>query len=106
MSSFKDFMDKAQESPNQNLPASTTTLASLQYSLAAASCIISSPFLSVNEEQKFSEKVSSLVHDKAFISEFSDRISEPSEQESEDDFIERSSDVLRKMLYKHFGIKG
>lgn len=106
MSSFKDFMDKAQESPNQNLPASTTTLASIQHSLAGVSCTISSPFLSVNEEKKFSEKVSSLVYDKAFISEFSDQISEPLEQESEDDFIERSSDVLRKMLYKHFGIKG
>ncbi|NHC36999.1 hypothetical protein [Scytonema millei] len=106
MSSFKDFMDKAQESPNQNLPASTTTLASIQYSLTAASCIISSPFLSINEEQKLSQKVSNLVHDKAFLSELSDQIGKPQVNESEDNFVKCSSDVLKKMLYKHFCIKG
>jgi hypothetical protein len=28
------------------------------------------------------------------------------EQESEDDFVKRASDRLRKMLYDRFGIKG
>jgi hypothetical protein len=38
--------------------------------------------------------------------EFSDRIGLPSAIETEGEFVERGSDVLRKMLYDRFGIKG
>jgi hypothetical protein len=107
MSSFKEFIDKAKELPNQALPMSNiTTFASIQSSLAISISGISAPFLMPDEEQKFSEQVSSLVQDEVFISEFSNQISEPLESESEDDFIKRSSDVLRKMLYERFSIKG
>lgn len=106
MSSFKEFIDKAQELPDQALPMTNITFASIQSSLAMSINGISAPFLMPDEEQKFSEQVSSLVQNEVFISEFSNQISEPLESESEDDFIKRSSDVLRKMLYERFGIKG
>ncbi|AFY89706.1 MAG: hypothetical protein CLLPBCKN_005225 [Chroococcidiopsis cubana SAG 39.79] len=105
MSSFKDFMDNAIESSDQSLPASNISLASIQSSLAISMSAITSPFFKPNEEQKFSEQVSSLVQNDAFLSELSDQIGEPQVDESEDDFVKRSSNVLRKMLYKHFGIK-
>jgi len=41
----------------------------------------------------------------AIISKFSDSIGEPLENETEDEFVERSSNILRKMLYQKFGIK-
>jgi hypothetical protein len=63
------------------------------------------PF-STDKKQEFAKEVSSLVRDKEFISEFSDRIGLPLETETEDEFVERGSDVLRKMLYDRFGIKG
>jgi hypothetical protein len=65
------------------------------------------PFLPPSDKkQEFSEKVSNLVRDKEFISEFSDRIGVPSELETEDEFVKRGNSVLRKILHNKFGIKG
>ncbi|MEG5048631.1 hypothetical protein QUB26_29650, partial [Microcoleus sp. B4-C1] len=65
------------------------------------------PFsFSNNEKQKFSEEVSSLIQNESFLSDFSNQIGEPLEEESEDDFVKRGSNRLRKMLYDRFGIKG
>lgn len=106
MSSFKEFMDKAEESPAKALPLSNASLSAIQSSLTlAVGSLLTSFSVSSDKKQKFSEKVSNLVRDEVFISEFSDCIGEPEELEAEDEFVERSSDVLRKMLYDRFGIK-
>ncbi len=106
MSSFKEFMDKAKESSNKALPSSNITLPAIQSALTGAVNEILAPFsVPSDEQQKFSEEVSSLVQDEAFLSEFSDQIGEPLEHESEDEFVRRSSNALRQMLYEKFGIK-
>jgi hypothetical protein len=106
MNSFKEFMDEAEESPSQALPLSNTSLSEIQSSLALAVGSLLTPFsVSNDKKQKFSEEVSNLVRDEAFISEFSDCIGEPSELETEDEFVERGSNVLRRMLHDRFGIK-
>lgn len=107
MSSFKEFMDEAEESPTEALPSSNTSLSAIQASLTSALGSILTPFAVPNDKkQKFSEEASNLVRDEAFISAFSDRIGEPAELETEDEFVERGSNVLRRMLYDRFGIKG
>lgn len=107
MSSFKEFMDEAEESPTKALPASNMSLSAIQTSLTSAISSLLTPFsIPSDKKQEFSEEVSNLVQDEAFISEFSDRIGLPSEIETEDEFVERGSGVLRKMLYDRFGIKG
>lgn len=107
MSTFKEFMDEVEESPTKALPASNMSLSAIQTSLTLAVSNLLTPFsLPSDKKQEFSEKVSNLVQDEAFISEFSDRIDLPSEIETEDEFVECGSDVLRKMLYDRFGIKG
>lgn len=107
MSSFKEFMDEAKESSNKALPSSNITLPAIQSALTGAVSGILAPFsVPSDEQQKFSEEVSSLVQNEAFISEFSDQIGEPLEHESEDEFVRRGSDALRRMLYEKFGIKG
>jgi len=107
MSSFKEFIDEAEESPTKALPSSNISLSAIQTSLTSAVSNLLTPFsVPSDKKQKFSEEVSNLVRDEAFISEFSDRIGLPSEIETEDEFVERGSDVLRKMLYDRFGIKG
>jgi hypothetical protein len=107
VSNFKQFMDKIKQSPTQSLPESYLTLPSLQRALTAGTFLILTPFsFSNNEKQKFSEEVSSLIHNESFLSDFSNQIGEPLEQESEDDFVKRGSNMLRKMLYDRFGIKG
>lgn len=105
MSSFEEFMNEVKESPTKALPASNTTLPAIQLALTTAVDGLLAPFsISNSEQQKFSEEVSSLVQDKAFLSEFSDQIGEPLEDESEDEFVERGSDKLRQMLYSKFNI--
>lgn len=107
MSSFKEFMNEVKESPDKALPAANTTLPAIQIALAGAIGGILTPFSTPNDEQhKFSEEVSSLVQNEAFIAEFSDKIGEPLEHESEDEFVKRGSDALRQLLYEKFGIKG
>ncbi|MFB8797111.1 MAG: hypothetical protein U7126_23460 [Microcoleus sp.] len=78
-------MDEAEESPTQPLPASNMSLSDIQPSLVVATyCSLIPVSLLLNDrKQEFSEKVSNLVRDEAFIPEFSDRISDPSEVETE-----------------------
>jgi len=106
MGSFKEFMNKAEESPDNVLPTSNMSLLAIQTSLTAATVTLTSAFIpKIDKKQEFSEKVSNLVRDEEFISKFSDRIGEPLELETEDEFVKRSSIVLRKMLHSKFGIK-
>jgi len=103
MSSFKEFMDEVEKSPATD---SNMALSAIQDSLTLAVSSILTPFAIPNDKkQRFSEQASNLVRDQAFISEFSDCIGEPTDLETEDDFVERGSDILRKMLYEKFGIK-
>jgi len=107
MSSFKEFMNKAEKSPNKDLPGTNISFSAIQNSLMSNIIGILTPFsVPSDKKQEFSEEVCNLVQGEAFISEFSDRIGLPSEIETEDEFVERGSDVLRKMLYDRFGIKG
>ncbi|AFZ07893.1 hypothetical protein Osc7112_3525 [Oscillatoria nigro-viridis PCC 7112] len=107
MSNFKQFMDDIKQSPTQSLPESDLTLPSLQMDLTAGTFLMLTPLsFSNNEKEKFSEEVSSLIQNESFLSDFSNQIGEPLQQESEDDFVKRASNRLREMLYERFGIKG
>jgi len=106
MSSFKEFINQAEESSNFTVPGLNKSISDIQISLMSEVSSIVTPFsFSSDKKQEFSKKVSSLVRDKEFRSEFSDRIGEPSEIETEDEFVKRGSSILRKMLYDRFGIK-
>ena len=58
-----------------------------------------------NDKQKFTEEVAGLVQNDTFLKQFSDKVGAPSEADSEEEFVTRGSDVLKKMLYEKFGIK-
>jgi hypothetical protein len=83
----------------------TLPIAALHSNLGQKSTTCDISLNSNDEKQKFSEKVANLVQDEVFLSEFSDRIGEPLEHESEDEFVKRGSETLRQMLYDKFGIK-
>ncbi len=106
MNSFEEFMDELKKSSTKALAASNQTLPEIQLALRQTIDGLLTPFsTSIDEQQKFSEKVSSLVEDKAFLAEFSDQIGKPLEHESEDEFVRRGSDKLRQMLYTKFNIR-
>ncbi|MGV0028773.1 hypothetical protein [Phormidesmis priestleyi] len=60
-------MGDAQKAPDQFLPASSLTLASIQTSLAAKVGGILSPIAATDDDkQKFAEEVSGLIQNEAF----------------------------------------
>ena len=106
MDSFKDFMNDIHKAPNQLLQASERTLSSIQTSLAARISGILFPISATdNDKQKFTEEVAGLIQNNTFLKQFSDKVGAPSEADSEEEFVTRGSDVLKKMLYEKFGIK-
>lgn len=107
MSSFKEFMDVVKRSPAKALPAPGISLATIQASLLAAVAMLVTPSSVPNDEKRrFAEDVSTFVRDETFLSNVSDRIGEPLDHESEDEFVRRGKNTLRKMLYDRFGVKG
>lgn len=106
MSKFKEFIAKAEASPDGALPSVQTSLLAIEMALTASITNILSPFSIPNDKkQEFSENVSRMIRDKDFISELSEQIGVPSADETEDNFVENSSRALRKMLYSKFGIQ-
>jgi hypothetical protein len=105
MSSFKEFMDDTKELPNLDITSSNASLSAIQDSLKSTVLGILAPLsLSNDQKQEFSEKTSNLLQDEAFISEFSNRLGQPLELETEDEFVERGSGLLRSILYDKFEI--
>jgi hypothetical protein len=106
MSSFKEFMNEAEAQYNKALTTSDKSLEEIQTALSSSiGSIVTSLSLPADAKQEFSEEVSNLVRDKEFISQFSESIGMPLEDETEDDFVERSNGILREILHSRFGIK-
>jgi hypothetical protein len=59
--------------------------------------------LSTPEVQEFATTVSKLACDGKFINEFSEHLGTPSEDESEDEFVERAKSTMRYLLRKKLG---
>lgn len=57
------------------------------------------------EKADFSNEINSMVTSKAFINDLSTEVGMPRENETKEEFVKRSSDILRGILYKKFGIK-
>lgn len=107
MSSFKNFMDNLEKSATKSLPISNKSISSIRASLKKSTISsLASTSTSSDEKEKFAQKVSELTKNDSFLSEFSDRIGEPQKNESEEEFVKRSSNELRLLLYKKLGIKG
>jgi hypothetical protein len=54
--------------------------------------------LAISQINEFSEKVSQLVHSESFIQNFSDSIGKPQPNESEDQFVGRAKNIMKKLL--------
>jgi hypothetical protein len=111
MDSFEEFMNSAgshEDDVDDNLIRSpgNILIENLEINLSLSIIDILFPaFNSTKKSQEFAEDVSKVISSNEFISELSDKIGLPLESETEDEFVERSSEILRKMLYSKFGIK-
>jgi hypothetical protein len=107
MSSFREFMDEIGQTPSAMLPSSSRSLQDVQSELTSHIGSLLAPLaVAESRKQKFGEEVAGVIGSEPFISEFSSRVGEPVEHETEDAFVERATTLLRRMLHDRFGIKG
>lgn len=113
MNNFKDFWNNAEDQSALSSDSSSNSMAlaaATQMSLGVASIVSSSIdvvslFGENNQQQKidkFSSEVTEYATSDEVISELSNKIGEPKRTETEDEFVERASAVLRGILRKKF----
>ena len=90
MTTLKDFI----KSKN-----SSGLLQSAKEQQVAISSVLPST-LSVSDRNEFASKLVSLVNEENFITELSDNIGKPKENESEDEFVNRGKRLLSDLLDK------
>lgn len=112
--SFEHFLNSSKDSNEskhiQELQTSITTnltggLPSVAFAATALSGS-SSPFFKSAEEKKaeFVEQVNNYITSSEFISSFNSDLGEPKVTETEDDFVERASRLLKATLKEKFKI--
>jgi len=65
---------------------------------------ISSVFTNAEKVEKFSKEVANYTTNDEVLSTISEQIGEPKEDESEQEFVERASHLLREILKKKFKV--
>lgn len=107
--SFEEFSEEDLEiKPNPG----DISVSTVQAAIAATTQMITMPIASAlfgqtdtqTKAEKFSKKVSEYATSKEVISSLSKEIGEPKETETEEEFIERASNVLRNLLKKKFNV--
>jgi hypothetical protein len=101
MSNFKEFIDELKSSPITSQSYSLK-ISEIQQNITAVIGLATSSFWGEDKAEKFSKEVSKVVQNELFLAELSNKIGEPLDEESEDDFVLRSTDILKQMLHKKF----
>ena len=104
MTSFKDFFNGKTKIPGD--PSGSTAIAAV--SSAVARGLTSSPDVltittsttawSNSDKEKFAHQVGELVGSEEFVTELSDQIGKPLPGESEDEFVVRAKNAMKKLL--------
>lgn len=114
MSSFNKFWSESKNLPldsKNGLVTSPSLLSGIQDNIVAATLapvgigLALAGFNSSQEEaEKFSKQVAEYATSDEVISAVSDEVGEPKQNETEDEFVERATNVLRNILIKNFKI--
>jgi hypothetical protein len=115
MTNFRDFWQETKEATtNLETSLSTSSPSALSYSIQTnVSAIITNvsffPLTGFNTslkdaEKKFSKEVAQCATSNEVVDAVSDGIGEPKPYETEEEFVERASDVLRKILREKFNV--
>jgi hypothetical protein len=115
MTSFKNFYDETKKvTTNLENPVSTLSPSSLSSSIqdsvtaigvaSAASFILNGFNTSLEEAEKFSREVAQYATSEELISAVSNGVGEPQPNETEEEFVERASNVLRRILREKFKV--
>jgi len=94
---FKKFFEKVKKQDKNSLMVPSSEVLTNKVNAVLS---VSPSFLSKNDAQEFSEKVSSLAVSSDVIDEFSSKIGLPKDNESEDEFVNRAKLTLKDILKK------
>lgn len=103
MTSFKDFFKMETNNGKLSSSYSVATVSSAVMEgltssvnrLATSASIIS---LSKSDKKEFADQVGDLVESEEFVTELSDQIGKPQPGESEDEFVERAKNAMKKLM--------
>lgn len=115
MNDFKDFWNSPEETPallpgsSQPLPSIAAAtradlISSVTQIVTESSLFMTGSFNQQAEVEKFSDEVSSYATSNEVISLLSHTVGKPRVSESEKEFVERASNLLREILRKHFNL--
>jgi len=103
--SFKEFFN-SDDNPDKALPPKLQSFSigstAISGSLVGAMLSTGLPFPEASREE-FAEKVASLSQNEEFISELSDDIGFPLNDETEDEFVARAKSAMAKLLRRKLG---
>jgi hypothetical protein len=105
MTNFKDFCQKSQQLDETNgveTNLAAITSAKVQGVLSTVNAL--ALFDNAAKIEEFSNEVANYSTSDELISSLSEKIGKPEENESEQEFVERASNILREILKKKFKI--
>lgn len=103
LNSFRTFWEKAVKINNLALPSEQSSIQSLiQGDIQKSLLPFEGLLLKSNQVEEFSKQVSDYVNSDEVIRNLSAEIAEPLPDETEEEFIERASQILRNILSEKF----
>lgn len=102
MHNFKEFIKKHNSEEKSNSTALSLPETNISNIAIVSSALLSYKGLSLTKSkaQKFGEEAINIATSDEVINELSDKIGKPLEHESEDEFVIRSKETLKKILRK------
>jgi hypothetical protein len=111
MNNFEDFYKGLNQSSNDEILQEPLTIKEISTDLAgnilqALSPVIGISFALTNTQkaEEFSKGVANYATSQEVISSLSEQIDKPKENETEQEFVERASNILRDILKKKFKV--
>jgi|GEM_PF-5272256 len=104
MTSFKEFHKKSEQlTEDFQKTGSIVTQISQNIQLRLSPMVGALSIFTTSEKlEKFSKEVANYATSDDLLSSISDQIGEPKENETEQEFVERASQILREVLKKKF----
>lgn len=106
MTSFKDFhkeLEKLSVNSNKVFDLASSTAACVTNVLSPLTGVLS-VFDNTKKVEKFSKEVAEAAVSDDVISAVSQQVGEPKKNETEEEFVERTSHILREILKKKFNV--
>lgn len=100
MATLKEFLDSNKKSTSLTLLPGPKLAATIQSSLVSFEANQKHQLVNNNKEasKDFSNKLSNLIQSDEFMQQLSDKVGQPLKTESENEFVDRAKNTMRKII--------